>query len=146
MGQSRSPKAILLARAPEITLSEEARAIYSAWCSLFTVGVPLTPAIAKAAQGLVEPVARWSEELHVAPAELLKRMKNWLYEMDKKGYYKRGVKLFDLEREFEGWQSAMERERHHASEQSVSSSASSLPDYTHFSDEEYYAMLGGSNE
>ncbi len=91
-------------------LSGQARAIYSAWCSLFTVEAPLTPAIAKAAQDLAQPVARWSEELHVTQAELLKRMMHWLYETDKTGYYKRGVKLYDLAREFEAWQSVTERE------------------------------------
>jgi hypothetical protein len=96
-------------RNTEITLSAQAQVIYVAWCSLFTVEVPLTQTIARAAQGLVKPVASWCEELHITPAELLRRMMNWLYETDKTGYYKRGVKLYDLEREFEAWQSATER-------------------------------------
>lgn len=93
-----------------LSLSAEAQMIYDAWCSLFTVEVPLTPAIAKAAQELAQPVARWAQELTIVPAELLKRMMHWLYEMDKTGYYRRGVKLHDLAREFEAWQAATERQ------------------------------------
>jgi hypothetical protein len=107
---SRRRKATQTACAPGVSFTEEGRAIYTAWCSLHRAEIPLTPAMVKAAQALVKPVANWSQAFHVTPAELLRRMRNRLYEMDKTGYYKRGVKLHDIEREFEGWQSAMERE------------------------------------
>jgi hypothetical protein len=91
------------------SLSAEAQVVYDAWCSLFTVEVPLTPANARAAQALARPVARWAQELAITPTELLRRMIHWLYETDKTGYYQRGVKLPDLAREFEAWQTAQER-------------------------------------
>jgi hypothetical protein len=52
----------------------------------------------------------WCGVLSVPVAELLRDIMNWLYATDAKGYYQRGVKLFDVAREFEGWQSARERE------------------------------------
>lgn len=96
--------------AEEIVLSPKARKIFDAWCSLFHVSVKLTPANAKASEDLVEPVTVWGGELHMTVAELLKDIKNWLFATDRNGFYKRGVKLYDVSREFEGWQSAKERE------------------------------------
>ncbi len=108
--QSCSSRSAQAARVPEIELSEEARAIYTAWCSLFKVAVPLTLAVAKAAEALTKPLAEWCPALKRTAAELLEEIRDWLYATDKKGYYKRGVRLSDVSREFEGWQSAMERE------------------------------------
>jgi hypothetical protein len=40
----------------------------------------------------------------------IKQIVECVYATDTRGYYQRGVKLFDVAREFEGWQSAKERE------------------------------------
>jgi len=92
-----------------IDITAEGMAVYRDWCSLFKVTVPLNKAIAKAANELVEPLAVWAVVKGCSHKEVLKSIKNWLYENDKNGYYSRGVKLYDIAREFEGWQSKQEQ-------------------------------------
>jgi hypothetical protein len=101
---------------PEFTLTLEEQALYDAWCSLFKVEVPMNKAIYHAVQQLVTPVGTWSGILGESQASVLKAIKNWLFENDKNCYYKgrdgkmgRGVKLYDIAREFEGWQSEQQR-------------------------------------
>ncbi len=97
-------------KAPDaIDITVEGMEVYRAWCSLFKVTVPLNKAIAKAANELVEPLAVWSVVKGCTHKEILKSIKDWLYENDKNGYYSRGVKLYDIAREFEGWQSKQEQ-------------------------------------
>src|SRR6266567_569506 len=97
-------------KAPDaIDITVEGMEVYRAWCSLFKVTVPLNKAIAKAANELVEPLAVWAAVKGCTHKEVLKLIKNWLYENDKNGYYSRGVKLYDIAREFEGWQSKQEQ-------------------------------------
>ncbi len=97
-------------KAPDaIDITVEGMEVYRDWCSLFKVTVPLNKAIAKAANELVEPLAVWAVVKGCSHKEVLKLIKNWLYENDKNGYYSRGVKLYDIAREFEGWQSKQEQ-------------------------------------
>lgn len=101
---------------PEPTLEEsmtpDELAFYHEWCSLFRVSVPLTPAIAKSAKALASPLSTWAGILKVERAEVLKQMKGWEFQCNNSnGYFsKRGVKLYDLERDFEAWQSAMQQQ------------------------------------
>jgi hypothetical protein len=107
--RTQSNKAAISAPAA-IALSPKASKIFDAWCTLFKVEVDLTPANAQAAEKLVKPLTVWCSVLRVPVADLLQDIMNWLYATDTRGYYQRGVKLFDVAREFEGWQSAKERE------------------------------------
>ncbi len=96
----------------EEQLSEDERALYHEWCSLFRVAVPLTPSIAKAAKALASPLATWAELLKTERVEVLRQFRGWCFANDsKKGWYRsHGVKLYDLERELEAWQSAMQQQ------------------------------------
>ncbi len=110
LGERTQSNKAAIAAPTAIPLSPRARTIFVAWCTLFKVEVDLTPANAQAAEKLVKPLTVWCSVLRVPVAELLREIMNWLYATDTRGYYKRGVKLFDVAREFEGWQSARERE------------------------------------
>jgi hypothetical protein len=109
-GQGAAGKKTGLPAPEAIALSPTARVIFDAWCALFKVEVDLTAANARAAEKLVKPVTVWCSALRVPVGGLLRDILDWLYATDTKGYYRRGVKLFDVAREFEGWQSAKERE------------------------------------
>ena len=119
----------------EISLTPDEQVVFDAWCSLFKVDVPLIPANAKACKQLVKPLQVWTGILDKSTAEVLKLIMNWSYKNDKNGYYKRGFKLYDAAREFEGWQSAQERpEKEPSNEHRVSSFGT--PGYN-FADEFY---------
>lgn len=91
-------------------LDEGGQRVYDGWCSLFRVGVPLGPKTIEAANALYPLLLPWSMHLNTSLADLLKDIKGWMFKMDKRGFYARGIKLPDVQRDFEGWQSAMERE------------------------------------
>jgi len=121
----------------EISLTPDEQVVFDAWCSLFKVDVPLIPANAKACKQLVKPLQVWTGILDKSTAEVLKLIMNWAYKNDKNGYYKRGFKLYDAAREFEGWQSAQERpqgDKEESNEHRVSSFGQ--PGYN-FADEFY---------
>ncbi len=93
---------------PEFT--PEGETLYQDWCSLFHVKIPRTKAIILAANDLYEPIAYWSGKLDIPRAEVLKRIMNWQYKNNANYYGEgRGVKLFDVHRDFEEWQSAAQR-------------------------------------
>lgn len=90
----------------EPVISLETMTLFHDWCSLFKVEVPLNKANSTAAGQLVKPIAAWAKLLGKTQAEVLRDIKDWLYKNDKNHYYNgRGVKLYDVSREFEGWQS-----------------------------------------
>jgi hypothetical protein len=89
----------------EVQFTPDGKTLFDEWCSLFKVKVDPIKANIEAANWLAEPCATWATLLSMPRTEVLRDEKDWLYANDKKGYYKRGVKLFDLKREFEGWQS-----------------------------------------
>jgi predicted transcriptional regulator len=82
--------------------------IYDAWCSLFKSRVPLGPKTIEAANALYPLMLPWTKE-YQSIAEVLGAQKSWMFKVDKKGFYVRGIRLTDLLRDFEAWQSAMER-------------------------------------
>jgi hypothetical protein len=91
-----------LARKTIQTPSPEALAIIERWRSIFKTTIPITAALITAAEQLVpcDP-----------SVETLRAIKDSCYLNDKNGYYrKRGVKLWDIAREYEGWQSVREYE------------------------------------
>ena len=90
---------------PELT--EGGQIILDAWNSLFKVAINATPAIITSANSLYSKIPPWAKDLKETHAQVLDRIQKHLYTTDKNGYYKRGVKLWDVDREFEGWQSAM---------------------------------------
>ncbi len=89
----------------EVQFTDDGKALFDEWCSLFKVKVDAGKANIEAANWLAEPCATWATLLSMPRVEVLRDEKAWLYANDKKGYFNRGVKLFDLKREFEGWQS-----------------------------------------
>ncbi len=92
-------------------LTPDGRLLYLAWCSLFHVAIPEHPAIITSANELYQPISQWADILHMTLQEVLKAIMDREWENDKeRGYYKgRGVKLYDVKRGFEGWQSVQER-------------------------------------
>lgn len=96
----------------EATLSEDEMALYREWCSLFHVPVKLTASIAKAAKFLAAPLTIWAGLLGVERREVLKGYRGWEFSCNNRnGFFSRkGVQLYDLERDFEAWQSAMQQQ------------------------------------
>src|SRR5579885_1961415 len=94
----------------EATLSEDEMLLYREWCSLFHVPVRLTASIAKSAKFLAEPLTIWAGLLGVERVEVLRGYKRWEFSCNNRnGFFSRkGVQLYDLERDFEAWQSAMQ--------------------------------------
>jgi len=89
----------------EVQFTPDGKTLFDEWCSLFKVKVDPIKANIEAANWLAEPCATWAALLDMSRTEVLRNEKDWCYANDKNGYYKRGVKLFDLKRDFEGWQS-----------------------------------------
>lgn len=83
----------------------EGRVLFDEWCSLFKVSVDAGKANIEAANWLAGRLTTWAGLLGMTRPEVMRDFKGWCYTNDKNGYYKRGVKLFDLKRDFEGWQS-----------------------------------------
>jgi len=101
---------------PEPTLEEqlspEAKLVLKSWRSLFTAPVDVIPAVAKAAENLVPAARKWCPLLgNIGLPEFLKLLKDHAFEYSGDYYRGRGgVKLFDIPRELEGWESMKERE------------------------------------
>lgn len=85
------------------------RRTYEAWCSLFPVAIPESDTIIQAANQLDALIAPWAATRHTTLAEVLKEIKEWMYATDRRGFYARGIRLGDVLRDFEGWQSAQAR-------------------------------------
>src|SRR5579884_88723 len=96
----------------EATLSEDEMLLYREWCSLFHVPVKLTASMARAAKFLAEPLTIWAGLLGVDRREVLRGYKGWEFQCNNRnGFFSRkGVQLYDLERDFEAWQSAMQHQ------------------------------------
>lgn len=91
------------------TLTAGGHLVYDAWCSLFKVAIPMHPSIVTAANDLHPAISEWAKALGWTPAQVLKDIMDREYRNDRKHYYQgKGVKLYDVRRGFEGWQSEQE--------------------------------------
>lgn len=95
---------------PVPEFSPEGRKVYDAWCSLFKSPPRVGPKTVECADALYPLLVPWCKELHVSCAALLDEIKGQMYTADTKGFYKRGITLCDVERDFEKWQSAKTQE------------------------------------
>jgi hypothetical protein len=87
-------------RSETLELTPEGAKVLERWQTLRRKPVPRTPGLIRAANqlGPSDP-----------SREDLKAVELHCYATDTNGYYNRGIKLSDIAREFEGWQSAQER-------------------------------------
>lgn len=86
------------------------RKVKDAWASLFKSPPDVGPKTILCANALYEKLMPWCYELKLTCKELLGDIKDWLFANQGDYYHRRGVKLCDVGREFEGWQSAKEDE------------------------------------
>lgn len=89
------------------TLSDAGQTVLNRWQELRKNPIPLTDGLIKAANQL-GPCDPSVEDLHA--------VEKHCYATDKTGYFKRGVKLWDIAREWEGWQS-VKAAGHHVTQQ-----------------------------
>lgn len=129
---------------PEFTA--EGRKVYDAWCSLFKSPPRVGPKTVECADALYPRLVPWCKELKLSCKDLLDEIQKHLYKTDTSGFYKRGITLCDIDRDFEKWQSAKTQELAELAQKAAPKSVSSLPSYHGMSDAEYYASLrGGTN-
>jgi hypothetical protein len=116
--------------------SPEAALIIENWRSLFHVQIPTSPALIKAAEQLAP--------CHPS-VETLRSIKDYCYKNDRNGYYKsRGVKLWDIAREYEGWQSVQEAELHRRErEEAARKRLTIVPSSEHQDDDDGPPPFGG---
>lgn len=94
---------------PPPAFTDEGLLLWQAWCSIFKAAPLPTKSDYPAANELVAGVTVWEGLLSLSTKELLDKIRRWLHANDRNGYYSRGVKLFDVSREFGAWQEAAER-------------------------------------
>ncbi len=80
--------------------------MYDAWASLFKAPPPAGEQTIKCANDLYARLVPWCQDLRISCAVLLKEIKSFLFATATNGFYKRGVTLCDIHRDFEKWQSA----------------------------------------
>ncbi len=80
--------------------------MYDAWASLFKAPPPAGEQTIKCANDLYARLVPWCQDLRISCAVLLKDIKGFLFATATNGFYKRGVTLCDIHRDFEKWQSA----------------------------------------
>ncbi len=129
-----------------VQFTADGKTLFDEWCSLFKARVDAGKATIEAANWLAERLTPWVDVLNLERPDVLRDFKGWCYTNDKKGYYTRGVKLFDLRREFEGWQSYQQSlldkaEREQARPQNKYGTVSGLPRLE--IDPEWLKAMGG---
>jgi hypothetical protein len=95
---------------PEPAFTEEGSKLFGSWCSLFKSPPPAGPQTIKCANALYPLLMPWCKDLHRTCSQLLGDIQKWMYATDKSDWYKRGITLCDVYRDFEKWQSAKTRE------------------------------------
>lgn len=111
-GKGRKKSASVAEDAPlPVTFTAAGQALWDAWASIFKTAPAPTKADTLAANDLAPKIAVWAVELSLSRKDVLNKIRGWLWAKDRqRGYYReRGVYLFDLAREFGGWQEAAER-------------------------------------
>jgi hypothetical protein len=93
-----------------IEFSVNGRKVYDAWCANFKSPPRAGEKTVDCANDLYDRLVPWCQELHLSCKDLLKEIKSFLFATDTNGFYKRGVTLCDVDRDFEKWQSAKTEE------------------------------------
>lgn len=105
-GRGRSRKAA----EPVVEFTEQGRKVFDAWCANFRSTPRAAEKTIDCANALYPRLVPWCRDLKMPCKDLLKEIKDFLFATDTNGFYKRGVTLCDVERDFEKWQSAKEHE------------------------------------
>ena len=118
-GRGRGKKAA----EPVVEFTEQGRKVNDAWGSLFKSPPRAGEKTIECANDLAPRLIPWCKDLKMSCRDLLKEIKDFLFATDTNGFYKRGVTLCDVGRDFEKWQSAKEHELEETKKKSTASAS-----------------------